>query len=174
MTQPRFTASDQDKAYEAWGANCGPGAIAAMTNRTLDEVRPFLGDFETKRYTNPTLMWATLDRLGMRWRRLKPPLYWPCWGLVRIQWHGPWTEDGVPPRAAYRHTHWVGSAYIDDAIGVFDINAIGNGSGWCSFGDWADRLVPWILKECVPRANGRWSLTHAVELERENFPETSP
>lgn len=163
LRAPKFTLEEAAAAFDEWGANCGPAAIAAITGRTLAEVRPFLGDFEAKRYTNPTLMWETLDRLGVAYRR-KSPLEWPTWGLVRIQWHGPWTAPGVPARVAYRQTHWVGAAKKDGAVGVFDVNALGNGSGWCSLDDWGERLVPWILRECVPKADGRWSLTHSVEV----------
>lgn len=166
MKAPRFTAEDAERAYDEWGANCGPAAIAAICGLTLEEVRPFLGDFESKRYTNPTLMWSILDALGVRWSRQHCSAgYWPKYGLVRVQWHGPWTAANVPARAAYRHTHWVGAARRGGEVGVFDINALGNGSGWCSLADWSEQLVPWILKECVPRADGKWSLTHVVEVE---------
>ena len=164
MIAPRFTAVDAERAYDEWGANCGPAAVAAITGRTLDEVRPFLGDFERKRYTKPTLMWAILDAVDARWRRLGPPLDWPLHGLARIQWHGPWTRPGVPPRAAYWHTHWVAASRRGDEIGVFDINALGNGSGWCSLSDWSGRLVPWLLEQYEPKADGGWSITHAVEV----------
>src|SRR3546814_15629111 len=66
MTELRFTAVEAAAAYDAWGCNCGPAAIAAVIGLTLDELRPELGDFEVKRYTNPTLMWEVLDRLGDR------------------------------------------------------------------------------------------------------------
>ena len=161
---PRFSLEDQISAHTEWGSNCGPGAIAAITGMTLDEVRPFMGDFEAKKYTNPTLMWQTLDSLGFPWRKLKAPLTWPKWGLARIQWHGPWTAPNVPARAAYRHTHWVGSCSRPGNIGVFDINALSNGTGWCSLKDWSETLVPWLLSETEPKADGRWSLTHAIEI----------
>lgn len=44
--------------------------------------------------------------------------------------------------------------------------AIGNGSGWASLTDWERILVPHILENCVPRADGGWHLTHVVEIER--------
>ncbi len=163
---PKFTLADQERAADEWGANCGPGSIAAITGRTLDEVRPYMGDFESKRYTNPTLMWETLNRLGVRWRRLRAPLPWPQWGLVRIQWHGPWTASNVPARVAYRHTHWVGAASLHGGLGVFDVNAMNNGTGWCSLKDWEETLVPWLLAETEPASDGRWSLTHSVEIDR--------
>jgi DMSO/TMAO reductase YedYZ molybdopterin-dependent catalytic subunit len=40
-----------------------------------------------------------------------------------------------------------------------------NGTGWVSLADWESIVVPFILKECQPRANGKWHLTHAVEIE---------
>jgi hypothetical protein len=167
MKRPRFTQQDAERASDEWGCNCGPSAIAAILQLTLDEVRPHMGDFETKRYTNPTLMFETLDRLRVAgvcrgWR--PGPKLWPAYGLVRIQWEGPWTEPGVPMRVRYRHTHWVGAAQANDRIGVFDINAMNNGSGWCRVEDWRDTLVPFIIEECVPRGNGKWHITHAIEV----------
>ncbi len=169
-TPPRFTQADGERAHDAWGANCGPGAIAAICGLTLDELRPQLGDFEQKGYTNPTLMFDTLRRLGVTWwhRRDKD---WPEWGLVRVQWSGPWTNKGVPPAAAYRYTHWVGgcrhipheSAPLE--IGVFDINALSNGNGWARLADWEQIQVP-LLVEDIPRADGKWWITHVIEIER--------
>ncbi len=174
ISKPRFTADDADRAHEQWGANCGPGAIAAICGLTLDEVRPHMGDFEAKRYTNPTLMWAVLRSIGVSFSYRGGHLgreLWPEYGLCRVQWEGPWTQPGVPARAAYRHTHWIGAA-IDPVkgIGIFDINAIGNGSGWSALEDWSLLLVPWLLEECVPRASGGWYLTHVVEVDRARLP----
>jgi len=163
---PRFTVAEADSAYEEWGCNCGPTAIAAIMGLTLDELRPHLGDFERKRYTNPTLMWEILDRLGADWRRVNPPAGLPTYGLARVQWEGPWTKPDVPMRARYRHTHWIGAAWSvgRNEFGVFDVNAMANGTGWCDASDWAHIIVPWILNECVPKADGRWHLTHVVEI----------
>lgn len=166
MPKLRFTADDAQRASDDWGANCGPGAIAAIMGMTLDEVRPHLGDFEAKRYMNPTLMREVLDRIGRGYFYMKPPLAWPQYGLARIQWHGPWMLDGVPIGARYRMTHWVAShRSAQRGIGIFDINAIASG-GWISLNDWAGTLVPWLLNEAVPRADGQWSITHAIEVSR--------
>lgn len=164
MRPVRFNADDAERAHREWGANCGPGAIAGILGMTLDELRPHMGDFESKRYTNPTLMWEVLRRLNVEFHVTKEKR-WPTFGLARIQWEGPWTRPGVPARAAYRHTHWVGvNGRLRDNIGIFDINAIGNGSGWCSLADWSELLVPELLRECVPRASGAWNITHSVEV----------
>lgn len=162
----RFTASDADRAHEDWGCNCGPGAIAAIMGMTLDEVRPYLVDFEAKRYVSPTTMWQALDRIGRPWRKLREPLPWPAHGLVRVQWHGPWMAEGVPIKARYWHTHWVAAQTINDQVGIFDINAMAAG-GWIALANWSQILVPWIIEAGVPRGDGKWSLTHVVEIERE-------
>lgn len=163
MMLPRFSDADLERANREWGCNCGPGAIAAICGLTLDQLRPHMGDFESKNYTNPTLMWQILDRIGARWRRSRET--WPRWGLVRVQWDGPWTAPRVPARAAYRHTHWIGAcSAADGRVGIFDVNAFANGTGWCALEDWERVIVPYILEECVPRANGKWRPTHVVEV----------
>ena len=155
--------AEADRAYDAWGCNCGPGAIAAIMGMTLDAVRPLMGDFERKKYTNPTLMWEVLDRIGRPWRKIGKA--WPTFGLARIQFEGPWTAPGVNPKAAYRHTHWVASwQHPDRGHGIFDINMTGNGSGWGKIEHWESVIVP-LLAANIPRADGKWHVTHGVEIE---------
>lgn len=162
---PRFGAADADWAWQTWGANCGPGAVAAVFHLTLDEVRPHFDavGFPAKRYTSPSMMNAVLRGLARPWRKCAAA--WPVWGLVRVQWEGPWTRPGVPYRVRYRHTHWIGAAISYGGRGVFDINCINNGSGWVSFADWRDVVVPWLLGETEPKASGAWHVTHAIEVE---------
>ena len=167
-----FTLADADRAHDEWGCNCGPGALAAMAGLTLDEVRPHMGDFERKHYTNPTLMFAALGSLSRAgilfgWQQNASRLVrdWPRCGLARIQWEGPWTLPGVPLRARYRYTHWVGCRHGRASIGIFDINCINNGTGWVSLEDWRAAVVP-SLVALDPRANGRWHVTHSIEVER--------
>ena len=61
----RFTFADGQKAWEEWGFNCGPGALCAAL--TPEQLRPHLLDFESKRYTNPTLMEDVLNGMGVGW-----------------------------------------------------------------------------------------------------------
>lgn len=164
LSVARISGAEADAAYEQWGCNCGPGAIAAIMGMRLDDVRPLMGDFEKKRYTNPTLMWEVLDRIGRPWRKVGRE--WPRFGLARIQWEGPWSEPGQNPRWGYRQTHWVASWISEDrGHGIFDINMTGNGTGWGSREHWEQIIVP-LLVEATPRANGRWHVTHGVEIEQ--------
>jgi len=165
----RFTYADGERAYCRWGANCGPAALAAITGKTLDEVRPFLGDFESKRYTNPTLMFESLKRLGVRhattYRGDVPGVKasgMPGFGLARIQWGGGWTKPGVPMRARYRQTHWIATVMGNNSRGVFDVNCLNSG-GWVSFDDWERVIVPHLTSD-IPRADGSWWVTHGVAV----------
>jgi len=171
VTPPRFTLADLEVANAAWGCNCGPGALAAICGLTLDEVRPHFGP-SWPGYTNPTAMLNALRSTGRRWyscegpSRLAPPS-WPRWGLCRIQWEGPWTQPGVPMRARYRYTHWIGAATDPRrGVGIFDVNVLANGSGWCSLEDWSTRIASALAKDHDRRASGGWHITHAIEVTR--------
>jgi hypothetical protein len=145
---------------------------------TPEGIRPHLGDFERKGYMNPTLMTDSLRSLGVRYKQTfrsdnavkNGSVPWPQWGLVRIQWGGPWTEPGVPMRVRYRHTHWVAARRTRKIVGttlyyqdVFDVNAMCAG-GWVSAIEWATQIVPWLLRECQPKASGDWWPTHCIEV----------
>jgi len=171
---PRFTLADADRAAKNWGANCGPGALAAICGLTLDEVRPHMGDFERKGYTNPTLMLSALKSIGKKHvssngSRAAPAGVWdwPFYGLCRVQWEGPWTAPGVPMRVRYRYTHWIGACQPLHSmnVGIFDINCMNNGTGWVSVEDWSAVIVPHLVAQ-YRRASGKWHITHAIEVER--------
>lgn len=158
-----------NKMADDWGFNCGPAAICAVTGFTPEELRPHLGDFEHKHYTNPNLMRQILQSLDVqsKWTvdaRGVKNLSWPEFGLVRVQWSGPWCAPGVPMRARYRHTHWVATDSCNGGLRrVFDINATCVG-GWIPYQEWNEQLVPWLLNECQPKADGKWWPTHSVEV----------
>ncbi len=162
-----FTEMESDAAAATWRFNCGPAALCALLGVRTEQLRPHLGDFERKGYTNPTLMLATLRTLGVRVRvagnagAAPPGPQWPRIGLARIQWGGPWCAPGVPIQARYRQTHWVASLNGGhDGHRVFDVNAC----AWRAFENWSTVLAPWLIQEAVPRGDGTWWLTHAVEV----------
>jgi len=157
----KFTVDEVNSCM--WGVNCGPGALAGVLDLTLDQVRPHMGDFEKKHYTNIKLMYSALQSLGKKYKKLDK-LY-PYHGLVRIQWCGPWTEPKVDPRSRLRHTHWIGvhSSAVDE-VWIFDINCICVG-GWVSQLEWELKVVPWLLPQVEPKASGDWYPTHILELD---------
>lgn len=164
MRQNRFTAAEAEEAWQQWGCNCGPTAIAAIMGLTLDDVHRHLSEFDRRGYTSPTMMQDALASIGKSWRMIGH--HWPEHGLVRIQWEGPWTKPGVPMAARYRHTHWIATMRSAAGRGVFDVNAMANGSGWCSFADWQRSIVPFIVGS-IRQASGAWSITHGVEVKQQ-------
>ena len=46
MKRLKFSVEGAQLANEKWGFNFGPSAVAAMCGLYLDELRPYLGDFE--------------------------------------------------------------------------------------------------------------------------------
>jgi hypothetical protein len=177
----RFTASDVDRASWDWLCSCGPAALAAICDLTLDEVKPhFRPAFPG--YTNPGRMFEALRRTGRKYAAIGADSgfspTWPSYGLARVQWHGPWTAPGANPRWAYTHTHWVGVCRLQLADGtedpncvcVWDVNQLsdapaGETAGWAPLSWWAGVLVPKLTAE-IKRTNGGWHITHAIEVER--------
>lgn len=162
----RFTLKDAQKAGDEWRFNCGPSALCAVLHKTPEEIRPHLLDFESKGYTNPTLMIDILRALKVPHQvvyRNQFPGALPAikWGLMRVQFAGPWTAPGVPIQARYRHTHWVACRDLNEA--VFDVNAMCVG-GWLPWKEWSQQLIPWLIKQCYPKADGNWWATHAIEV----------
>ena len=156
----RFDVDAAQAAADAFGFNCGPGAIAALLSLTPGELRPHLGDFKAKGYMNAPMVMTALRSLGRPFSVI--PDGWPRFGLVRIQFEGPWLDPGVPFGARCWHTHWV--AVISEGgipQRIFDIN--GTCSGWLPYDEWAYELVPWLLED-KKRATGGWHLTHRIEV----------
>jgi hypothetical protein len=171
-----YTIDELKVAIEAWGCNCGPGALAAMVGLKPDDVRAHIPKFDERHYTNPSMMQAALRSLGVGYHDVDdsadrvaldsggdPMLKWPDYGLMRIQLEGPWLKPGVPPAAAYKHTHWIGC--ITNAWGfkpgswIFDFN-----TGWETPESWEAGVVKEITGQ-TKRATGGWHPTHRWELE---------
>lgn len=163
----RFTAEEVSRAHAAWGFNCGPAAMAAILGLTPDELRPSLLDFERKGYTNPMLMKSILGHLGVRFHQVyrsdNPGELALIYGLMCVQWAGPWTRPGVPMRVRNRKTHWVGVRTRNNQSDIFDINAMCVG-GWLPLQEWSAELVPWLMREVVPDGDGKWWPTHGIEV----------
>jgi hypothetical protein len=165
----RFTIEQAHAAADEWGFNCGPAALCAALELTPDEVRPHLDGFDRKRCTNPTMMWGALKSLGVKLNKTvlgpksrQTQLAFPSFGLARVQWGGPWCDPGRPPQAAYRHTHWVAAVGSLQPPAIYDVNYPGS---WVALESWTEVLVREIL-EGLPKSDGRWWLTHSVEVRR--------
>lgn len=157
----KFDEHDAQRAYDEWGCNCGPSALAAALGMTLDEVRPHMGPFEQRGYTNVSNMQAAILSAGGRISRM-----YSSWGPVgsgvaRIQWGGPWIIDGKPARWAARASHWVAWFRTREShLYIFDING-----GIRIIDLWETEIVPLIIAS-IKRADGTWSLSNCWEIEK--------
>jgi hypothetical protein len=142
-------------------------ALAAVLGVALDEIRTAMGGFEEKKRTGQRMMWEALDRLGAKWRRIRKPSGWPEYGLARVAFEGYWTGRKAAWPERERNTHWVGVDARDrENTLIFDVNAVGAGNGgWCGLGFWEREVLPVIIEGCGPKANGRWSVINAIEIE---------
>lgn len=154
-----FTQEDAQRAYEEWGCNCGPAALAFALQTTLYAVRHAIPKFDERRYTSPTMMRQALQNLGRSFTAARGPFHGERFQrgldamfagpmkLVRIQWTGPWT--GKVQKWAARQTHWIAAWYAQTSQ-VFDVNG-----GIRTFQSWQAQIVPAIVAE-IKRADGGW------------------
>lgn len=179
LTYP-FTEADARQAYDDWGCNCGPASLAFVLQVPLESVRHAIPDFDSKRYTSPTMMRSGLKAMGRTVTAYgaedgptKATMFGRNASLVRIQWCGPWTQPGTNPKWAYWHTHWIvtwlernevepigGMKTTQAQLWVFDVNG-----GIQSFNLWESTVVPAITSS-INRADGEWFPTHVWRLDQ--------
>src|SRR3546814_16523884 len=80
---------------------------------------------------------------------------WPEFGLVRVQWEGPWTAPGVPMAARYRQTHWIGTMLrADRQRGYWGVNCLAHGGGWVSLCAWESVFGASVMPGCATKEHG--------------------
>ncbi|RKI22828.1 hypothetical protein D7Y27_43240 [Corallococcus sp. AB004] len=153
-----FTPPDLLASNAAWGANCGPGALAAVLGVPVMGLHPYFA----KPWTTPTAMQAALTAKGRRFQLHQGFPAGDLLGLAFVQFRGTW--DSLPERAQYRHTHWVGLQRIGASIVVYDVNA-GDAGGWLPSEEWkASVLAP--LMAGRRGASGLWRIRVTLEVMR--------
>lgn len=163
-----FTQAEMESASDEWGCNCGPSALAFALGVKPDRVRWSIPDFDSKRYTSPTMMRQALKNVEQAFSAIEAPRD-PAEltrfldhriALVRIQWTGPWTAPGQNPKWAYRITHWI-AAWLKNPGRfpyVFDCNG-----GMRDFASWEQLIVPALTSQ-IKRADGGYFPTHVWRL----------
>jgi len=174
MIPLKFNSKEAEVLSCHWGFNCGPSALCAILGLHPNEIRqhmhhPKRGDrmkivrFEDVKYTSPTMMFSTLENLLLPYRvsyRGDDPLRGekPKFGLMRVQFGGPWCKEGVPMTARYKATHWVAV----DGDDVYDIN---HEDGWSDYETWSKMVMPWIGHH-IANCDKTWWPTHSIELDQ--------
>jgi hypothetical protein len=185
---------DVIEASEAWGANCGPTAIAGALGLTLDQVRPAVvgSDGKFKGYMGARDLRAAIERAGGQivrtWSRPDKRELAKTDGspiVVLIRFCGPW--DAVPRAAAkYRHAFCYRHGYVEPleraaqrARGpgwVLDVNSVvPTESGqyttqWLPLWQWRNR----VLTELIPeRGTGATVIDWMAQVRRSASPHDS-
>lgn len=147
-----FDLSDAQKAFDQLGANCGPGALAAIAQIELEDAVYAIPDFVKKGHTKEAMMRSALNNLGIEFNE-KEQGSWPAHGLVRVLWHGPWWDDGLIAR--FMRSHWVATTISEGCRWTFDINAISMG-GWIPHEEWVQNCAPYVAS-FEKESFGTWS-----------------
>lgn len=152
-----YNAADSQRAWDEWGANCGPHSIAAACGISLESVKNALLSFPgwmSPRHLKETLLrlkWVRRDEfvgpkshIDFVWKKQRDAARVIHPGnrmIARIQWEGEWLNSGEPPNLAYRETHWVAirDGYVLDTV----ICAI----QWVEKADWLERFDDFCKKE---------------------------
>jgi hypothetical protein len=160
-----YVPPDVQAAYEAFGANCGPAALAAMLGRPVMDLRRAIEPF--RGFMSFADMIRSLKSLGVEHVTMRKDFKligalvadahkWDG-RLTIIQWGGKWLQPGVHPGAALSRTHWIAVRHSPEL--AYDVNA-GEYGGWLTFGQWGE-LAKAIMAE-VPKCDGQWSARSTI------------
>lgn len=143
MIAPDYLPTDVLAEYESWGANCGPGAIAAVLGLDVKDVRRLVQPF--RGFMNPTEVMRAFRTAGRKPEKIDRPR---TAGLAYVQWKGPWEKGGA--RACYAHTHWIAyRVYSPSRVDFYDVNA-GKAGDWLWEKHWSERVAPKLYpKRCT-------------------------
>lgn len=148
-----YTPPDLLAAYDAWGANCGPGALAAALGVPVMALRDVFPWFPRTSHTTPTKLEEVLRALALQdrtggWSRVSDGST-PDNGVSMVQFTGPWTDPARASepwvrRVAPKFTHFVAVATAEGVPHVYDVNH-GEAGGWLPALDWEVHTVPDLL-----------------------------
>lgn len=153
MTPDLYAPTDVLEAHDTWGASCGAASLAALLGRPVMDVRNLFRRYPG--WVTPTAMGEAVLLAGRTWSSIYTTCL-PKHGLAWVQFEGPWEKPGVPPGAAYRHTHWI-AADQSHGVMVYDCNA-----GWIAPEEWRDSVLPELM--AMHRRCTGWRIRKAWEV----------
>ncbi len=159
-----FAPPDIEQQNAVWGANCGPGALAALMGIKVADVRPFVehaqgGAFSGYMHAGHLMTVLTSAGYSPRRRNNKVvgAVLWPAqMGLAVLQLDGRWLGDGVPFPVRFKYTHTVASA--EGGALIFDANA----GEWLPFVTWNRQ----VMSDVVHRQKGAtgWHTSTVIDV----------
>lgn len=173
-----YVPPDAEEAHKAFGANCGPTALAALLGRPVMAVRPAFPWFPQTPWCSPNQLVEAVHAAmpGALVHRVYPRVHAPedsfaaclpsafqSHGLATIQIDGPWCQLS-DVRVAYRYTHTVASRMLGGELWIYDINAgpSERPGAWAPFVWWAEHVMAALVRD-EKRATG-WLVKVAFEV----------
>ncbi len=147
---------DVSVARAAFGANCGPAALAAILSVGVCAVMQLFPHFPARPTTSPRQMRRALETCGLHTEAIAEL---PGYGLALIAAEGPWSHRGKATGWTLRYTHWVGVC----GQNVYDVNE----SGWVNMESWSTSVAS-LFHGAWPKANG-WFVRLGLSVASQEF-----
>ena len=139
--------ADMLVANRMFGANCGPGALAASLSLETLNVMQFFPHFPERPFTSVVHMREALAKCRLQTAEGREL---PAYGLALLQFEGAWSSTAAKPLWLARYRHWV--AVCGQA--VYDVN----------FHCWVDR-ARWEL-DVLDMFRAVWPTVSGWRVER--------
>ncbi len=140
-------------AHDVWGANCGPGALAAALSVPVMSLRDVFPWFPKPAHTTPTKLEQVLHNLTLQdrtggWSRIPVGRILGN-GMAMVQFTGPWTDPAHASepwvrRVAPKFTHFVATNVWEGVPQIYDVNH-GEAGGWLRAIDWERKTMAELL-----------------------------
>lgn len=156
---PNFLSTPHDVhvARAAFGANCGPAALAAILSLGVCDVMQLFPQFPHRPTTAPRQMRRALAICGLHVESIKE---FPDFGLALVAAVGPWSRWKSAGGWILRYTHWVAVRGRE----IYDINE----AGWSSIESWSVAVAS-TFQGAWPKVSG-WCVRLGLEILPQDFP----
>ena len=148
--------ADMMLANRMFGANCGPGALAASLSLEALNVMQFFPHFPGRPFTSVTHMRDALERCRLQTvegREL------PDYGVALLQFDGAWSRATTKPFWLARYRHWIAVR----GQSVYDVNF----HHWVDRAQW-ERSVIEAFRAVWPSVSG-WRVERGFEILPQPF-----
>lgn len=155
---PSYPSAPHDVhvARAAFGANCGPAALAAILSLGVCDVMQLFPQFPERPTTAPRQMRRALEVCGLHVKNIEE---FPKFGLALVAAEGPWSRWKRATGWTLRYTHWVAVRGQE----VYDINE----AGWSSMESWSVSAASNFQGEW-PKMSG-WCVRLGLEILPQDF-----
>lgn len=153
-----YSPTDVAEAKQAWGANSGPAALAAILRRPVMTTIGYFPRFVSNRCVYPAhmrdaILVATKNEPDVtRFNAGSMGRVFPGRGVACVQFHGPWDRKRSKGRGAaqLKHAHWIATFATVDGMMIYDASV----QQWLHMNDWLEDVLPPLMED--HKSGGWW------------------